>query len=271
MQHCPNMRLVMVTEQLGAPLHLDMVRVRCKQWSCPYCAKANQKMWRAFLAGQLPIVSGDWWHVTLTAHSRMRSEQASYKNLQHGIDVLLKRMRRVFGKIEYVRVFEKHPTSNALHCHLAVSALTPFVIPGCHKNLQHGYLSVTSRSPGDGSWSIRTWTKKTSQECQIGYQADVRQAANAGLVWYVTKYLTKVSQQINIKGLRHVATSRRVGSPDKSGAGAWDTGRFITALDVTPDEKIRDIQTGDVLSYRHLVIAGVYPPPAERNDLSMRV
>jgi len=269
MQFCENYHRVAWTRRAGGVVLLT--RLRCKQWSCPYCAKANQKMWRSFLARQLPLVSDNWWMMTLTAHSRMRSQEASYNNLAHGIDVMLKRIRRVFGKVEYVRVYEKHPSSNALHAHLIISNLDPFVIPGCHKNLQPGFISTTDRNASDGSWSIRTWTKKTSQECQIGYQADVRQATNAGLVWYVTKYLTKVSQQINIKGLRHVATSRRVGSPDKSSAGAWDTGRFITALDVTPDEKIRDIQTGDVLSYSHMVMAGVYPPLAERDNLSMRV
>jgi len=223
-------------------------------------------MWRSFLAGQLPIVSADWWHVTLTAHSRMRSEQASYKNLQHGIDVLLKRMRRVFGKIEYVRVYEKHPTSNALHCHLAVSALTPFVIPGCHKNLQHGYLSVTSRQAGDGSWSIRTWIKKTAQECHIGYQADIRQAEGEDTVWYITKYLTKAHQSITVKGLRHVSTSHRIGSPGVESVGSWEVGNFITPLDIDRSELVVDLQTGGKLEYEALCEYSLYPTPEERNN-----
>jgi hypothetical protein len=223
-------------------------------------------MWRSFLAGQLPIVSENWWHVTLTAHSRMRSQEASYKNLQRGIDVLLKRMRRVFGKIQYVRVYEKHPTSNALHAHLAVSDLTPFVVPGCHKNLQHGYLSVTSRSSGDGSWSVRTWIKKTAQECHIGYQADVRQAEGQNTVWYITKYLTKAHQSITMKGLRHVSTSHRIGSPDSKGDGSWKVGNFITPFDVLREEMVVDIQRGEKLDYGALVSFGIYPPPEERTN-----
>jgi len=240
-----------------------LTRLRCRQWSCPYCAKANQKMWRAFLGGQLPLVSDNWWHATLTAHSRMRSEQASYKNLQHGIDVILKRFRRVFGKIEYVRVYEKHPSSAALHAHLIVSNLSPFVVPGSHKNLQAGYLAVTNRSPGAGVWTVRTWLKKTAQECKIGYQADIRQAEAGSSTLYITKYLTKVSQGINIKGLRHVSTSHRVGSPDISTDGSWEVGSFITCMDIDTQEVVQDAQTGGKISYADLQKRGIYPPPDE--------
>jgi len=176
---------------------------------------------------------------------------------------MMKRVRRVFGKIEYVRVYEPHPASGALHAHLAVSHLTPYVIPGCYKNLQHGYLPVTTRAPADGSWAIRSWIKKTAQECHIGYQADVRQAESENTVFYITKYLTKISQAINVKGLRHVATSRRIGSPPNEGNDSWAVGDFITTMDIASDETIRDIQTGASISYQQLAYAGAYPAPDE--------
>jgi hypothetical protein len=262
MDFCQNYKRVAWHDAGGTTL---LTRLRCKQWACPYCARANQKMWRAFLSGQLPIVSDDWWHVTLTAHSRMRSPDASYKNLQHGIDVIMKRVRRVFGKVEYVRVFEKHPSSDALHAHLAVSALTPFVVPGCHKNLQRGFLSITARSSGDGSWAVRTWLKKTAQECHIGYQADVRAASGESTIWYITKYLTKAQGGINIKGLRHVATSTRIGSPDRSGDRLWSVGNVITSMDVPRGMPIRDLQTGETIPYSKLVQMGIYPDPDPEN------
>lgn len=239
-------------------------RLRCKQWSCPYCAKANQKMWRAFLGGQLPIVSDEWWHVTLTAHSRMRSEQASYKNLQVGIDRIIKRIRRVFGKVEYVRVFEPHPTSQALHAHLLISNLTPFVVPGCHKNLQPGFLAVTHRDSYTGAWSVRTWLKKAAQGVQIGYQCDVKRCESGFAVFYITKYLTKAQGNISVKGLRHVSTSRRVGSPSMESEHRWEVGNFITSLDMGRDEVLLDIQVGISLPYMDVASFGLYPPETER-------
>lgn len=223
-------------------------------------------MWRAFLSGQLPIVSNDWWLVTLTAHSRMRSQDQSYKNLQHGIDVIMKRIRRVFGKIDYVRVFEKHPKSDALHAHLIVSNLTSWVVPGCYKNMQPGFIAVTVRKGHTGTWSIRTWLKKTAQGCHVGYQADVERVTNQGAIWYVCKYLSKASQQITIKGLRHVSTSRRVGSPNPETTNQWIVGNYITGMDVWTDERVRDIQTGLSFPADSLREMGIYPPETEREN-----
>lgn len=239
-------------------------RLRCKQWSCEYCANKNRQIWQAFLSGQLPIVADNWWMVTLTAHSRMRSQEASYKNLQRGIDVIMKRIRRIWSDVNYVRVFEKHPTSDALHAHLLVSNLTPFIIPGCNKNLQPSFCGVLVREGHKGVWSIRTWLKKTAQECQIGYQAEVEECRNEFAVWYVCKYLSKANQQIDVKGLRHVSTSHRVGSPSVEGGYSWEVGNFITTMDLSKGENIRDIQTGNSISYNLLAQMGVYPPEAEK-------
>lgn len=268
MDFCPNYARVAWSHQ---PDNVCLfTRLRCKQWSCDYCANANRKMWHAFLSGQLPIISDDWWMVTLTAHSRMREQAASYKNLQRGIDVIMKRIRRVWSDTQYVRVFEKHPSSDALHAHLLISNLTPFVIPGCNKNLQRTFLAVLLREGRAGVWSIRTWLKKTAQECQIGYQAQVEKCRDSYAVWYVTKYLSKAGQQINIKGLRHVQTSRRIGSPESESDHSWTVGNTYTALETSPVETTRDIQTGLNLSYETIVSYGVYPPQEERVSVLTR-
>lgn len=240
-------------------------RLRCKQWDCDYCARKNQQIWRAFLLDRLKQVSDNWWFVTLTAHSRMRSEESSYKNLQHGIDVIMKRVRRVFGKVEYVRVFEKHPTSDALHTHLLVSNLTPFIVPGCNKNLQPTFCAVTVRQSRQGAWAIRTWLKKTAQECQIGYQAEVSQIPNAFAVQYVTKYLSKANQQITIKGIRHVQTSRGIGSPQAEGNLSWSVAAFATARDFNPGDTLFDLQRQLVVGSDYWGENDAYPP--ERDDM----
>jgi hypothetical protein len=235
-------------------------RLRCKQWSCEYCAKKNQSIWRAFLYERLFQVSDNWWFMTLTAHSRMRSTEASYKNLAHGIDVLMKRVRRVFGKVEYVRVYEKHPTSQALHAHLLISGLSPFVVPGCNRNLQSCFLPVLVRQGHTGVWAVRTWLKKAAQECQIGYQAQVEAVENNYSVHYVTKYLSKACQQIDVKGLRHVQTSRGIGSPETASLLSWKVGSYITARDFEAGESVLDLQTGEALPDEYWSGFDHYPP-----------
>lgn len=235
-------------------------RLRCKQWSCEYCAAKNQAIWRAFLYDKMPQVSSEWWLMTLTAHSRMRTQDASYKNLQRGIDVLIKRVRRVFGDVDYVRVFEKHPTSEALHAHLCISNLSPFVVPGCHRNLQAGYLAVINREGHTGTWALKTWLKKSAQECQIGYQADVSPLDNRYSVHYATKYLTKASQEISIKGVRHVQTTRRIGSPQSETDRKWSVGDYVTARDFYAGETVIDLNTGEALSPDYWSDFEVYPP-----------
>jgi len=247
MDFCKRYSFVAWTRDTPVRNQVLFTRLRCKQWSCEYCAAKNQAIWRAFLYDRLPKVSDDWWFMTLTAHSRMRSQEASYKNLAHGIDVLMKRIRRVFGKVDYVRVYEKHPASDALHAHLIISNLAPFIVPGCNKNLQRSFLPVILRQGHKGVWALRTWLKKTAQECQVGYQADVTKIASSYSVHYVTKYLSKSCQQIDIKGLHHVQTSRGIGSPKGESNYQWQVGSYVTARDFKPGEEILDLQTGKTL------------------------
>src|SRR5688572_21535761 len=102
-------------------------RLRCKQWDCPECAKTNASVWRAFLKERLPDVSTDWWLLTLTASENTTTEQGSLNNLRSNIEKLLKRVKRVFGSIDYVRTFERHPSSKRIHAHFIISGLAPYV------------------------------------------------------------------------------------------------------------------------------------------------
>jgi len=260
MDFCKNYPLV-------AWSHVDkskalFTRLRCGQWSCSYCAAKNASIWRAFLLNKLPDTDTDWWLMTLTAHSRLRTAQQSLENLRTNIDRILKRFRRVFGKVEYVRVYEKHPTSDARHAHFIISNISPFVVPGCHKNLQTGYLAVLERKGHTGVWSVRTWLKKTAQECGIGYIADIRPIAGVTsfAVHYVAKYLTKSQQEFTEKGLRHVQTSRGIGSPVVESEYTWKVGSFVTARDFTPGQSVVDLQTGEVISEDYWEEMDEYPP-----------
>ena len=157
-------------------------RLRCKQWSCPACAIENRKQWRNFLHGKLPYIASDWRLMTLTASAAQRTRIDSYNALKRGIDVLMKRFNRVFSAyelvevldkktgllkkkkrrigLEYVRVYEKHPTSDALHAHIIISGLKDYVKVEKSGNGKERYIATNFRPSKRGYWTLLTFVKK---------------------------------------------------------------------------------------------------------------
>lgn len=237
-----------------------MGRLRCKSWECDYCAKENMKMWRKFLNIRLRQVADAWYSMTLTAPADKRTRLESYKALQHGIDVLMKRMKRAFGGIDYVRIYEKHPTSNALHAHFIIAGLKDFVSVGIAKNGRAAYKATNFRKGKRGFWALRTFIKKTAVASGMGYQAECKPITKEGsAVRYVTEYMTKDAQGFEIKGLRHIQTTRRIGSPKQSGKNSVYTAYRLSKADIIGDMQVLDIDTGEVLPHEFWRDANVYP------------
>lgn len=237
-------------------------RLRCKQWDCPACSKLNAWIWRNWLLQRLPEVAEQWWILTLTAHSRTRTLVRSMDNLRSNLDRFFKRVKRVFGEIEYVRVFEKHPTSQAVHVHIIVTGIAAFVAIGCSAKLQPMAIGTTTRGGRNGVWSVRSWVKKIAQECAMGYIADIKpiDGEPAKAVWYVTKYLTKEQGDLHVKGLRHVQVTTGIGSPPKIGSDlVWQTAYFIVAQMFEPNAAITDLNTGKVIDNDYWETKGFYP------------
>lgn len=206
--------------------------------------------------------------LTFTARADTRGRIESYKQLSHALDVALKRFRRAFGKLEYVRVFEKHPTSDALHAHLIVFGLKDFVKVERSKNGRDKYTATNFRRGKRGFWALRTFTKKTAQSSGAGYIADAKHIGAAlPATHYVTDYMTKDLQAIDIRGLRHVQTSRAIGSPKTK----RDRNKFIHIANglqsvFVPDGwNVLDRDTGEVIDGEYWIENKVYPHPDERH------
>lgn len=205
--------------------------------------------------------------MTLTARADTRDRLESYKNLQRGIDVLLKRFNRAFGKVIYVRIFEKHPSSDALHAHFIVSGLAQYVSVEASKNGKSVYRATNFRRGKRGYWSIRTFTKKTAQAAHMGYIADCKAiSGSTKAVRYVTEYMTKSAQDFDIKGLRHIATSRGIKSPRQRGKNAkiLAIGHCIPYSRIPRDFELLDKDTGEVINQEYWAEHGFYPPNSDR-------
>lgn len=236
-------------------------RLRCKQWSCEYCARKNASIWREFLKEKLPHVSDNWYLVTLTAHPNTTTTQSSLHNIRKNIDRILKRIKRVFQGVNYVRVFERHPTSARIHSHFIISGLTPYVARERTRKGVERFRGIQVRSGRRGIWSIRTWFKKKCQECEIGHICDVRPIEGdvSKAVHYVCKYLTKSQQELNIKGLRHVQTSRGIGSPQNEENQVWNVAAYIVSKMFAPNARIVDLNTGEIIDNSYWEVHDFYP------------
>ena len=240
-----------------------MTRLRCKQWSCDYCADKNARTWQYWLIKRLPEVSADWWLVTLTASSKTRTTLASLENLRDNIDRLIKRMKRVFGdEIEYVRIYEKHPTSEAIHVHFIMCGLSPYVAIGCSAKLKPMAIGVLKRASRNGVWSLKTWVKKACGEIKMGYIADAKflKGTPEQAAFYITKYATKDMQAIDVPYLRHVQVTKGIGSPEFDKNYEWIPVSYITARTFDePNTIVTDIDTGKVIDNNFWEHTGFYP------------
>lgn len=224
---CPNFSLVIWKKQAGKIL---FSRLRCKSWQCAYCAQKNREMWRSHLKKRIGRLAGEWWFITVTAAEWYREQSKSLANLRQGLDRLFKRIRRVWGKIEYVRVYEIHE-KGAFHAHLVMSGLSRRVSYRRARSGQRSYQPSAVR--GLETWSLKTWFKKTCRSLKMGYMVDVQEVDGIQkVVNYVCKYMTKAAQAFDEPNLRRIQASGGIGAANarKEPAG-WHVANHVWASD----------------------------------------
>lgn len=229
----------MVAFKQTQPGVVVMVRLRCKSWSCDYCAKENRKEWAKHLRKVLPQITENWWFVTVTAHENLRSADASLNNIRSNLDRVMKRVKRVFESVEYIRVYERHKTG-AYHAHLLVAGLSERVQKH-ETSAGVVYWRPSLSAGGLGNLSIRTWFRRTTRSVGMGYMVDVQKVEGVDRpISYVVKYLTKAAQEFYVKSLRRIQTSRRIGSPRGRSDGSWTAAECVFRGNLSEGEKLYD-------------------------------
>lgn len=225
---CPNFSLIVWKREAG---RVVMSRIRCKSWQCEYCAKKNREMWRSHLKKRICAIGGQWWFITVTAAEWYRERAKSLENLRRGLNLLLKRINRVFGKVEYVRVYELHK-KGAFHAHLIMSSLSGRVHYRRARSGQRVFKPAFVR--GLATWTIQTWFKKTCRTLKLGYMVDVQRIEGVQkAVNYISKYITKEGQNFSVRGLRRIQTSSAIGAANGREAGkGWVVGKHVWGGDV---------------------------------------
>lgn len=267
---CENFTAIAVNADEGNE-HL-LAHLRCKQWSCSYCAQQNAKIWRAKLLKGINESECNWAFVTITlpswVHKRKKSEryEIGLKLIQSNWDRFMKRLKREYGKFEYLRVLETHKTG-VIHIHLLMGTFIPD--------------SVRKTRKKDGSvYHASKTLKKHLVECGFGYIHDARnltdseahesidsKAWNAGSVaGYVTKYITKDltrydEQRKGLKVRKIQCSQAFIGKDEKESGSKWVMrsplhaseviGVNVTWFDVTLQKQVNSDDFTD---------SDIYPP-----------
>jgi len=237
-----------------------MVRLRCGSWQCDFCAKENRKEWRKHLRKVLPQITDNWWFVTLTSHERLRDDERSLANIRSNMDRLIKRVRRVWKSVEYIRVYERHK-KQGYHAHLLVSGLSPFV-EKLKTPAGVEYFRPSLSGGKVGFWQVKTWFKRTARDLEMGYMVDVQTLEGLShALSYVLKYLTKAAQEFYVKNLRRIQTTRRIGSPRSAGDGSWTSQECMFRGNLPQGARLYDASVRVWVSEQYWSENITYPKP----------
>jgi hypothetical protein len=230
LQFCPNMRLIMTSEWPNNPKHLDMIHVRCKMWSCEYCAAKNASVWKNYILTRLSrsdFVGKAWVMLTITAHENAHKAGPLYtlKNLQRGWKNLYHRLLRWNGgKFEYIRIFEKHTKGKygGYHMHIIADLGETHVIK---KMAFFEVLEREKRARKQGKKPRKRlkkevhpqrWLLQACKKLGMGYEVDFKYIGSvvAKTAAYMTKYVGKQFEILEFPPrMRRIQPSRRFGSP----------------------------------------------------------
>jgi len=237
MSFCPFFSLVAYNQT--TPETILMKRVRCGSWQCSYCARENRRAWAKHLRRRLPQVGDNWWFITLTAHEDYRTPENSLENIRSNIDRFIKRLRRIYGKIEYARVYEVH-RKGAFHAHLVMYGLSDRLQKGTARSGSE-YFRATDVPRGKGNWSIRTWFRRTSRQFNMGYVVDVQRVHGlAEVTNYIVKYLTKEAQNFTAKFLHRVQVTQGIGGLKRGNASGWSIAARVFRASIPPGGRLYD-------------------------------
>ena len=249
-----------------------LFRLRCKQWDCPQCAKINNWIWRKHLRAYVSAVGYDNWSlITITARGKAHKNASTLEAIIKNWDRLLKRLRYVWGKFPYVRVYEKHK-SGEFHAHMLVRYMPPdssderkYRTYG--KKNQHGEIVKLRRYRG----IAHTQLKRSAFGVGLGFICDFSPILMNNteddnhrvnrIVSYITKYLTKGFSDGLPKHTRRIQTSREIGSPkgDKSGS-VLDLVYYLGITDIALHGEIEDVSRGHFVSFDDFWESDTYPP-----------
>lgn len=240
---CPNVRRLMKshTHTLG---RLTIARVRCKQWTCEFCAKRNMNAWRRHLIERLqgPLAEKSWCFVTLTAPPELHGyPEKSVAMFQEAWKRLYDLFRRYLNeKLSYIYMYEAHK-SGTYHMHSLMS---------CGRAYDKSPLCYVWKKPLE-QHPLHRWLQDTLPHLGAGWRVDIRRVYSVyGLsdgvsaVLYSLKYLAKAKDWARFKKhARRIGVTQDIGGlpkPPKS-EHAWKLVPWIKIEDFKLETEVFDL------------------------------
>lgn len=268
---CPAFSGIALKNELDENDRKLLSRLRCKSWSCDFCAKGNRLRWQAFLLDVLPAISEVWSFHTLTLPAWVRKRAdwtpedrtiASLALIRGNWDKFMKRLKRQLGAVQYFRVFEKHG-DGVLHLHFLLSHTIP------HDELH----KVTPKKNKNGEtpepYYYWRWLKDTAPECGFGFMTSSENLVDPQkAVGYTTKYMTKedfyIGNMLSKYRVRRFQSSQGIGSQDDWGKtdDFWEVKSFVNE-DEIEKQKYYDLNLKTIITKPLLEGGDVYPPVSQ--------
>lgn len=201
-ERCPNSRRYarFLVEGKDGRTKIQFVYLRCKQWSCPYCARVNAQVLyvkvKRGVEGCLEAERRDGFRddysvkfLTLTLPGReWRAETAredAESIIKHSFKKVISQLRRKLGHIEYVWVMEFQRDGFAhLHVVLVGQAIAPPEVKGLIEKLwreQQGMGFIKFNTVKGGARGIASYVSKyITKELATGVKGSHVYAASSG-------------------------------------------------------------------------------------------
>lgn len=206
---CKNPKAPILFGENPAEQKSIVVRAYCKQWNCPTCGARNAKQWIAKALHGINEIGGQWYFMTLTVPEYKRGLEKSYETIKKAWPKLRKRIVRLSGKFEYLKVHESHK-DGTLHLHFILNAQIPYT--AIYKTRPSIVFDVNLYEKKELDHYTSAWLKDNAHQCGFGYIADYQPLRNnnTGTAYYVAKYLTKSIGEAGEqwpKNIRRIETS----------------------------------------------------------------
>jgi hypothetical protein len=259
--HCKNFRVLLQSPDYK-PDRLTVARLRCKQWTCDFCASRNLNQWRIHLLKRFDTDFRDtkFCFMTITVPPHLHGKPIeSVSRLQDVWGKLYHLMRREYKeKFTYVYMYEAHK-SGTYHLHALIS-------------LGEIYDDMAAKSEWDGILDhhpVARWLRDTLPSIGAGWKCDIRRVYSTnGLrdsvsaVLYAIKYMSKSKTWKQFKKhARRIGVSQDIGGLPKPKKGElnWSPTKYLTLKDLERYGTIEDLSIGREISekdFQH----GYYPP-----------
>lgn len=258
---CPNVKMLIKSRDYH-PGRLTIARLRCKQWTCAFCAERNMQAWKRHLVERFQgVLKGSkWCFVTLTAPPYLHGQpERSVEMFQSLWKRLYDKLRRYLGEsVSYVYMYEAHK-SGTYHMH----ALMSFGHIYDESPLFYVWKNPLDHHP------IQRWLKDTCASLGGGYIVDVRRIhSRYGLndsvsaVLYSIKYFAKSKSWKRFKKhARRIGVSRDIGGVPKPPKGefSWIPMPWLRREEWEQEEEVFDLSIGRKVERADFEY-GFYPP-----------